>query len=100
MYANTVRCLKKIPSTRDVVLLASFRHYRRVYIMYTIASCYVSGTSALHSRLLLRLVYKFSKPERSNSRDEKSVEIIVEHVQYAPIIKSSSAPSIRMEKEL
>ena len=72
-------------------------------MMYTIASCYVSGpTSALHGGFLLRLVYRFSKPERSNSRDKKSVKIIVEHVivEHALILKSSRAPRIRMEKKL
>ena len=43
---------------------------------YAVASCYAGGaTSARDREFLLSLVYRFSKPERSNSRDEESVEI-------------------------
>ena len=43
----------------------------------TVRSFLSSGaTSELDRGFLLSLFYRFSRPERSNSRDEKSVEII------------------------
>ena len=68
--------VKTIRVARDVISRTRFQYYRRVHEMYVIASCYASGaTSALDRGFLLSLVYRFSKPERSNSRDERSVEI-------------------------